>query len=511
MDKSGTLTISNFPAGIADSPLFGIAKMQGLEIREKPGIAKICYSPALQFTPASLPTAVLKDSFGNTYFGCQSGQFYVVAGTGANLIGTVTDPQKQTVYDMKLISDGTNAGEYVLITSQSRMAIYGPTSSGGAALFQEWLNGSASFSTQYGHPVLIGLDVSTNNTPYVYIGNGNVISAVSNFVSSAVGTAPTASWNQAALTLSPGHYTRCLAPLGKYLAIGTQGGSSYADSINSKTAGLFLWDRTSPTFNLPVLFNENGVNQMIQLQNRLVMVVGSRGKIYITDSTNYEMIRRIPFTTNRQFGTQLFLYANAISQHLGEIVIGLSSTNPDGFSSLGIYSLNIDDPKYPVCLKYIPSSGGNGSTQTLVIGSILSSAVDTLYFGWQDGGTFGLDIIGNNPHLVYTNFLAKFESEFYTVGTQLAKTTFKRQEISLTKPLVAGQQIRISYRENSEDNYLLLGTYTNVNFGTNNVYNTIANLASKVKLQFLVELTQATTLTYPSNIELESISYTQKE
>lgn len=509
MDKNGTLTISGFQKGIADSPLYGFAKMQNLEIREKAGIAKISYAPALQFTPASLPTATVKDSFGNTYFGCQGGQVYIVAGTGANLLGTVTDPQKQTVYDMKIISDGLNAGEYVLITSQSRMAIYGPTSSGGAALFQEWLVGSASINTQYGHPVLVGLDVSTNNTPYVYIGNGNAVSAISNFVSAAVGTAPAATWNQTALTLSPGHYVRCLSSLGKYLAIGTQGGSNYADSINSKVAGLFLWDRSSPTFNLPVLFNENGVNQLLQLQNRLLMSVGSRGKIYITDSTNYLMVRRIPFTTNRQFGTQLFLYANAIAQHLGEVLIGLSSTNPDGFSSLGIYSLDIDDPNYSVTLKYTPSSGGNGNSQTLIIGTILSSSVDTIYFGWQDGGKYGFDIIGNSPHVVYTNFLAWFESQFYTVGTQLDKTTFKRQEISLTKPLVSGQQIRISYRENAEDSYTVLGTYTSTNFSTSNVFNSIANLASKVKLQFKVEFTQPTTLTYPNNIELEAIYFTQ--
>lgn len=507
MDKSGNLTISNFQEGIADSPLFGFARMQNIEIREKPGVAKICFAPALQFTPLSLPTATVKDSFGNTYIGCQGGQIYRISGTTAVLLGTITDPNKQTVYDMKIISDGTAAGEYVLISGQSRLAIFGPTQSGGATLFQEWLNGSATLNTAYGHPILVGLDTSSNNTPYIYIGNANVISAISNFTSGNVGTAPTASWNSAALTLSPGHYARCLASLNKYLCIGTQGGSSYADSVNSKIGGLFLWDRTSPTFNLPVLFNENGVNQFLQIQNRLVMSVGTRGNVYLTDSTNFPLIKRIPFTTNRQFGTQIILYPNAIGQHLGELVVGLSSSSTDIYSSLGIYSVNMDDPSYPVTLKYTPSSGGNGKTQPLSIGCLLSTNIDGILFGWQDGGTYGFDVMGTNPP-VYTNFNAYIESKFYTVGSVLDKKTFKNMEISLTNPLIVGQQIRVSWRGNLKDSWTVLGTYDSTNFGTNNTYRTLANLASLVKLQLKIEFNQLTSVAYGNNIELEYISLT---
>jgi len=510
MDKDGNITISNFQEGIADSPLFGFAKMQNIEIREKPGVAKIQYAPQLSFTPASLPVATIRDSYGNIYVGCEFGQFY----KNGTLINT-----SQAIYDLKLISDAT--GEYVLISRQTDLAIYGPTNSIGAAFFSSWL--SASLVSSYAKPILVGLDTSSNNTPYVYVGNGNTIGAISNFASGVVGVAPTGTWSSAVLTLSPGHYVRCFAALGKYLAIGTGGGASFYDAVNSKIAGFFLWDRTSTTFNLPVLFNENGVNQILQLQNKVFLVVGTRAKIYQTDSTNYTFMKRVPFNFNRQFGSSIFLYPNAIAQHLGQLLIGTSSFGDSypSYSSQGVYGIFTDDteypPTYPISLLYTPSSGGNGQSQPMKIGCVYSTSQDQLYLGWQDGSTYGFDLVGYSP---YSNYLAYLETPLYTVGDELGKRTYKRIDISLTKPLITGQKIRISYRETLQDAYTQIGEYTSTNFGTNTNYNTMANLASKVKLQFKVELTQTTPATVYNdgmgvntipNIELESITIRQGE
>lgn len=503
-NKDGTLTISNPQAGIADSPLFGFAKMQNLEVREKPGIAKIQYASQLYQSTTSLPVCILIDSYGGINVGCADGKFY----RNGALVGTVTDPNKVTIYDMKLISDGTALGEYIIITVQSGFSIYGPTNPaapGGGSLNNGWLS-VTDLDFNFGHPMLVGLDTSSNNTPIVYVGNGNSIASITGFTTSP-GPIPTASCNRHALYLSPGHYAKTLASLGKYLCIGTQGGQNYADFINSKTAGLFYWDRTSPSFNLPILFSENGVNQLLQLQNRLYIVVGTRGKVYITDSTNYTLVKKIPFSFNRNFGTTITPYPNAIGLHLGEMLIGLSAFNPDSTTTLGIYSINVDDPTYPIVLRNTPSSGGNGQGNTLIIGALTSTSQDVLVFGWQDGASFGVDVVSKGAIIYYTNFKAYFESEFYPVGTQLNKKSFKRMECSLTKPLTGNQQIRISYKENSDDSYEVLALLTAANFGTSNVFNTIANLASKVKLQFKVEFTQPANTAYPTNIEFESLTF----
>lgn len=524
MDKNGTLTIKDFQQGVADSPLLGFAKMNNIELFEKKGVARIQFGSELSFNTTSLPIAMVYDSLGNQYVGCIGGELYK-NGTLLNTLSPICD--LAVVTDGVIDPNGTYPIEYILITYMTdSIQFYGPTYSAGAA----FVGGHTGFANGHYKKIVVGIDISTNNTPYIYITNGNKIAALSNFANASPGSAPTYSFNASALTLQPGYYAYTLNEIGKYLAIGTHGEPSGAygvfsvGSTRTKKGSLVLWDRTSPTFNLPIYLKEGVLGQLLQLQNRLYMNVGNRGRIMITDTASVEQVKRLPFCFNRQFGTVSVAYPNAMTLHNGEIVVGVSTQGSSGDTNgnYGIYTINLNPAQignntipYPTNMRNTISTGytGNSSNSPMQIGFLYSGlengSQETLFIGWKSGSTYGVDKI-NYP--VASNYTAIIESPYYTVGSELAKHTFKRMEISLTAPLITGQSIRISYREDLNDtDWTEIGEYTSTNFGTNNVYNCLANLASKVKLQFKIEMTQPTNTPFGNNIELESLSFYSSE
>lgn len=514
MDKNGVLTISDFQAGVADSPLLGFARMNNVDIFEKPGIVKMQFGSTLSFSTASLPTCMAFDSLGNQFVGCYGGEIYK---NGAILTTTSSLLSGKHITDIEIITDGTldpnNVPiEYLFIVcSDPTFAFYGPTYSTGA-IGQAVTGGTLATCHKQ---IAIGIDLDNTNKPIIYFGNGNTIASIKNFTHVAVGSAPTYTVNYSALTLQPGHYAYSLSNLGKYLSIGTVGSNSniYAP-ITTKNSALILWDRTSTTFNLPTFFKENGITAQLQMQNLLYLAIGNRGRIFYTDGTNFKQIKRIPYTFDRQFGNYAFIYPNALTLHNGNIVIGISGSGTNG--NYGVYEMALTPAtvgnsivEYPTIMRNSPSSGGSGESQTLNIGVLHSNNADQLYIGWQDGTSYGVDVVSS---ALATNFSTTIFSKYYTVGSELRKKTFKRMELSLTAPLITGQQIRVSYRENLNDtNWTTIGTYTVTNFGTNNVYNCSANLASKTKLQFKIELTQPTSTAFGNNIELESLTFYPSE
>lgn len=585
---SNALTISNFQAGLADSPIEGFARLNNIELFEKPGVAKIQFGASLSFSTTSLPMKMVYDSLGNQYVGCRGGEFYVngvlnatattgicdmevvntfyneytvsgitgvsvnptagaIYSTGGNnykvtsvsitagsgsmiIVGTVTPGGAGTLTkvsgtgDASITWSGTVNGntnlEYVMVTEQDyHLGFYGPTYSGGASFVES----NSTLSGTYHRDIEVGIDITNSRTNFIYIGNGPYVASIQAIVPSAIGVAPTYSLNTSALTVQPGFLAYTLGTLGKYLTVGcTLLGVNLYDNVNLKGSAFILWDRTSPTFNIPVFFKENGITQSLQLQNRIFLGIGNRGRYFVSDGVNYSQIKRIPFSWNRQFGNYAFLYPNALTLHNGELLMGVSGDGAGNTeNNYGVYGINLDkmsENVYPAFLRNTPSTGGTGTLQTLNIGFLHSTSADVLYIGWQDGSTYGVDVVTSTIGTAYPQLTAVIYSPFYTVGTELIKKTYKTAELSLTQPLTGTQQIKISYRENLNiDSWTLIRDIRNnkdyfdaSNFGANNNYNFSANLASKTKLQFKIEMSQDT-VDSPNNIELISLTFFPSE
>lgn len=487
--EDGTIQIngSDFLKGQAPSPHTGLATVRNLELFEIPGIAKIQKSTTSHRTVSGIPVSILKYG-GYEFVLTENGYFYKD--------GVEVDATLRTYSGN--FSDAKAYKDYIIVTGNAYTHIYGPVSSGAAQFFHAWNpgGGTISFTQSYRHQIVVGQD------NIVYFTNGNTIGSLSSFVAGAPGVAPTATWNSAALTLQDGHYARCMIELGKYLAIGSQGGSSSADFLYG-VGNVFFWDRSSTSFGLPSQLYENGVHQMISLGSELIAHAGSYGNLYRVTPSSSSFYKKIPF--NVDGNATITAYPNAIAKVGNEVLVG-TTTASDGYPSVtthGVWSV-LNGNAY---LRNVISSGNIGTNNPLYIGCIVpytNSAVEKNFFtGWRDGNSYGLDEISSYPYSNYTAFL---ESELYQVGTRRNPKTYEHLEVALAKPLVSGQYVRVSYRKNLTDNYTVIATldYSSTSVGKT-THLVKALIADAQFIQLKVELSQDNGTSTLKNVQLREI------
>ena len=303
-------------------------------------------------------------------------------------------------------------------------------------------------------------------------------------------------------------YIVTMAELGKYLMIGTGGGPTWATRNTYKKAAIYLWDRVSTSFNLPIQINENSVQQMFSDNNKLYVVAGIKGNLYVTDSTNYYLLKKIPWNADRPSSAFCQMYPNAIGMNNnGNLLIGTSTyTDPylgdDNASKHGIYEIELKSGAYGTVLKTIPSSGTSGASVALSIGCINPGADDTTVFGWQSGTSYGLDTTDNVKYVG----VAEIESPMFQVGTRLnRKSPYQNLEFTLLRPLVTGQEIKVYSRQNADSAYTLKATFDYVTLGSVISTNVKFPVDDAENLQIKITLTQPTSSSVGQNINLVNI------
>lgn len=339
----------------------------------------------------------------------------------------------------------------------------------------------------------------------IYIANANNVATLTSVTASAAGTAPTATLTNVALDLPEQTYIVTLAELGKFLMIGTCGSPTWATRNNYKKSAVFLWDRVSTSFNLPIQINENGIQQMFSDNNKLYVVAGIKGNLYVTDSTNYYLLKKIPWNADRPSSAFCQMYPNAIGMNNnGNLLIGTSTyTDPylgaDNVSKHGIYEIELKSGTYGSVLKTVPNNGASGASVTLQIGCINPGADDTTVFGWQSGTSYGLDTTDSNKYVE----TAVIETAMYQVGTRLNRhTPYQNMEFTLVRPLVTGQEIKVYSRQNAESDYTLKATFDYATLGSVISHNQPAKIDDAENLQFKITMTQPITATVGQNINL---------
>lgn len=488
LQKDGSITIngSDFLKGQAASPHTGLATVRNLELFETPGVAKIQKKTASYRTVSGLPVAMVKYG-GYEFVLTENGYFYKD--------GVEVDATLRTYSGN--FSDAKAYKDYIIVTGNAYVHIYGPVSSASAQFFHAWNpgGGTISFTQGYRHQVVIGQD------NIVYITNGNTIGALSSFVAGAPTVAPTATWNSAALTLQDGHYGRCMIELGKYLAIGSQG-----SNVGYGTGTVFFWDRSSTSFGLPNQLQEAGVHQMVSLGGELIAHAGNFGNLYRINPSSTTFLKKIPFNIDNN--ATVTAYPNAIAKIGNEVVIG-TTTESDTYpskSTHGVWSV-LNGNAY---LRNTISSGNIGTSAPMKIGCLYPLALPTVeknvFIGWQDGSNYGLDNLNIKP---YPSYAAFFESELYQVGSRRNPKTYEHLEVALAKPLISGQYVRVSYRKNLTDDYTVIATLDYSTTSAGKSTHLVKALISDVQfVQLKVELSQDTSVSDLQNVQLREIRLT---
>jgi len=486
MYKDGVLTFGgNWQNGQVKHPIYGFGLLQNVEVFENPGIVKIKNRSVLNsnISPNQLPVAEVYDVYGNTY--TLTGE----TGNGSCYKnGVVIQASIGFGWDLKIYKD------YLWIRHSTFLSAYGPLSSAGAQWFPYIDTG---YATAYRGGLLIGQD------DFLYTGNGNYVAKIEVTASGTVGIAPTLSVNKTALDLPDGQYVSCLEEYGTKIIIGTHGGASYFDRGNHTIARLYPWNRQLGTLgnpglaDLPIIFSENGVNAIKQHANKLYVSAGTQGNLYVTDSTNYVRLPPLPYTKSG-VNYASTVHPNAIDvSPKGTLLVGLTG-DLNAYSKPGIYEINIADSNYAISFR-TPTSFNDG---TLKIGFINSVGYQTINVGWSNGASYGVD---TTDFRLYTSYGGIIETELVKVGQYSDKKTFEHIEWCLAEPLVSGQNIRISYRLNSQSNYTEIGTWGFSALSGVISYQDIAALADAEYVQLKIELDQALATIYGSNVNLISV------
>lgn len=484
MYKDQILAISDWYKGQTKHPIMGFGTLRNVDVFENKGLVRVKNRIALDsITVTELPISEVYDEYGNTYT--------LTGFTGAGSVyknGTSIASALANAWDMVIYKD------YLWVRHSTVMSCYGPLSSGSAQWFA---NVATGFENYYRGALLVGQD------DFMYSGNGNYVAKIEVTSSGTIGVVPTLSTNLTALDLPNGQYVVCLEEYGTKIVIGTQGGVNYTTRSTSPNARLYAWNRQLGTLgnpglaDLPVIFNENGINAIKQHANKLYVSAGTQGNIYVTDATNYVLIANLPYTSiGENHASSVFANAFEISAK-GTLLVGLSGDLSSTIKT-GIYEIDINTSGNPVAY-FMPSSSTDG---TIKIGFINNQTSSTLKVGWANNSSYGVDATDTRT---YDSYGGVIESPLVKVGDYNSKKTFQFIQFDLADPFVSGQNIRVSYRRNANEAYTTIGTWGYSTLGAVISFQDNAPIADCEYLQVKIELDQALTTIYGNNINLIAV------
>lgn len=488
------LIINNFQKGIGDSPYVGFGRMQNLEIFQTPGSAKIKYRNVLLASPVGMPIASCKATNGTVYYATDQGNIY-------DSVGNQYAANVGVIYDLKVWNN-------FLFYTYDKSVTSSPNYTGAIGIIGPLSGGTSFTNANYQTNLVSGYLYNKPLLPIagdaMYIGNGANVGVLSNFLPS---NPSGATWNPTAVPLPYGEYCRTLSQLGRSVLIGTQGGSGFTD-LSQVIANIYPYDLGTLTLGFPIPFAENGINQMLAVNNQVYVHAGIYGNIYVTNGTSVKPYKKLPF--NRAYGTTIFPYPNAMNYVNGELLIGTSTyldSFPGSSSVHGIYSIYLATG----ALNFKTISTQNiGTNQQLKVGSILPTSQDQMFTGWTDGAVTGLDQVDS---VVSNNFSAFFESQVFKVGTPLNNATFTDIEVQLSEPLITGQQINLKYRDGVTQPWTLIPgmplTIANAQGGDATALYAKAKMTNLNILQVRGEAVQLDSTQFPGNVNFLEVRLRQ--
>lgn len=488
-DPSGDLVIKNWKTGIGPSPHEGFGDMRNMDVSSRPGIARPNYATVKVSGTAiaDTPVKIVNDPRTPTrmYALDAGGVLYRSDDTGA------------TWYEL---SGAPTAGidmcfweDYLIVAKEASLSTYGSFVAVGTASWQQGWKTITS-DTRF-HPMKKSI-----NDWNLYIGGGRYVSSIS--LTNATGTfSPTGgatsyTYTEQALDIAGNDTTnvsyriKCIEELGANLMIGTVFNNTLigADAEIENGAILFPWDRSSVSYGTPLSFQENGIHQMITIDNVLYIKAGLDGRWYKSNGVQYVEVIDLPSTiVNLDGGRFMQPLGDAIAESDGKMFFG---TNPGATATdlggMGVWSYNLKTGA--LNFEHAISTGNMGDASCVRIGSILPYAHDRLMIGWKDGATAGIDITGTGRYDSYESYI---DSPMYQVGTPLTKRQFTQIEFQLVEAMATGHGVKLSYRTDLSASFTTIGTYDYSTLGAVQSHNTIADIPACEFIQIRVALTCA--------------------
>lgn len=468
MAKDNSIRIKDWFKGIASSAYFGFQEIRGLNIIDKPGVVY----PNLALVKESGSTV---DDLVEKFTKASNGDVWGYSEETANSVFKRTSAGAWA----KFAGGGSNHGNTAIKGIEfwkGYVAIIHNTTI-------DWYDISDdSCDTSWGSS-----DISAGDHPSIhasddklYIGAGNVIDSIEEDTDFVPGTGATFTVTKVALDLPEGYTITCLAELGDVLLIGT------TKAGNSSVADIFVWDKTSASFDRVIKIRDEGVYEIIVIDNLAYIRAGKKGKWYITNGTTVDFLNGLPTTMLDLTTVNLSVKGQSFNM---EDLIYFPVTYNSALEGLGLYSINIKTGK--INFEYIISANEVGANDGVWLGGGIALGGSTTNFllAWNDinGSTFGVDDEGSAR---YTSDRAFLISQFMSVGTKAFERTFSRPEIKLSKPLASGDSFKVYYRTAQNGSWTSHYTESTVGFqsGTMPSITAVKDIQLKVVLNKNTEL-----------------------
>lgn len=469
------LIISNWQSGISPSVVSGeFSDMRCVDIYSEPGLLKAGFigNKKTGTTVTGLVKWLsLRDGASSVVYAYDSAnKLYTAADAGGSWSQVTGNTTTSGSGNGMIVWKG-----YVITARNTAIDIYNISDA-------SWTNGWGGLTLESDefHPMLVGQD------DILYIGNGRYVASIKENSGSTFDPTKSATYTATAqaLDLPSGYRVRCLAEFGTNLMIGTWQGSNIYDK---NVADIFPWDRISDSFTLPIRLNENGVLQMINVENTLYIVSGIEHAIYEYTGASAQRILKIPnHLWDLDGGVFTNAYPGAIAQFDGRILTGTAEGTLTGSASPhnGIFSLN---PKTGTLL--FESQVSAGSDSDISIGSILSTGTGFYLVGWQDrtGSAQGIDLFrADGRHSTAANSFVR--SRLYSVGTKISPETYNSLEIQLSDALSSSQSVVVKYRTDTSSSFTTLATFDHTTYGAVKSFNGDIGLIDIENIQIEIQI-----------------------
>lgn len=310
-----------------------------------------------------------------------------------------------------------------------------------------------------------GWKIDLNNTSYqhqslaaaddvIYICNGGALASLLENVGSAFDptNSSTYTYNTDALTLPSSEAAQCVAQLGTLLLVG--GITSY----------IYPWDRVSTSYNYPLICADQNIVRIVSTNSNAYVFAGNRGRIYITNGQQVQLYKKIPDALSGA-PDPYYTWEDAI--YLRNKMYFTFSVSDNGGNALnstgGIWALGIDAGQTEI---QIPTAGSLFGSNQLSYGTYGGTCPVLFYnqialpggYGicgaWVNSGT-GVDISVATP---YTGTQTYIDADLMSVGTFERKKSFSQVEFKLSRNLVAGESVALSWRGNLTDSFTPIAT-----------------------------------------------------
>lgn len=359
---------------------------------------------------------------------------------------------------------------YVHAFRNNTIDVYGPLTSS-----PTWTNSWAGLNGGVGtHRSLVGQDDimywgddDGNGNPYI----GSLQQVAGKTF--APGDATTYTFAAQALKLPQYKIVSCLAELGVNLMVGTTGREIYP------------WDRTSASFNLPIVCPEVYVYRIRNSGNVMYIAAGNRGNIYLYNGYVAQMNKVYP---------KHLMTVDGNPATVGDMtIVGRKLIfTIQNIGNSGVYSLDLVTGA--LSMENLVSTGSTGTSNALVMPALFSRGNDYFvsYFDndnsvrnvdvSSDGGTYRYPTsadynAGMKPYIV---------TPLLDIGYYNIPRDIQFIEVYLDRPLPSGGVIYVYYRTSVADAFTALATLNGTS--TTQVFQCPAGSISSTDLQLKLEM-----------------------